>query len=251
MAPIIALLVIAAVSMLLIRVGAVALVMTGVSHDTAFFQANSAFFGVGFTTSEAELVVNHPVRRRIILGLIIAGNIGVTSALATVLATVVTKATRDDFSLERLAVQVVTLIGGIVVLTLLWRLGVVQRGIDYSIRWALRRFGVVRALDYELLLHVTSGYEIAEVEIDPGSPLIGTTLGETRLRDLGIVVLGIERPQTSQNEYVGVPKGTDDLRAGDVLTVYGKEADVKHVLIDHTEAIGQTHVPPSDQEARG
>ena len=65
-APVIALLVIALVSLLAVRVGATALMMTGISWDTASFQAYSAFFGVGFTTKEAELVVNHPVRRRII-----------------------------------------------------------------------------------------------------------------------------------------------------------------------------------------
>ncbi|MDZ4851234.1 MAG: hypothetical protein SGI77_18250 [Pirellulaceae bacterium] len=48
---------------------------------------DSAFFGVGFTTREAELVVNHPVRRRIIRDLILAGNIGLTSSLATLVAT--------------------------------------------------------------------------------------------------------------------------------------------------------------------
>ncbi len=40
--------------------------MTGLSWDAASFQSYSAFFGVGFTTREAELVVNHPIRRRII-----------------------------------------------------------------------------------------------------------------------------------------------------------------------------------------
>jgi len=81
------LLVIAAFSLLAIRVATMALVMTGLSSDTASFQCYSAFFGVGFTTREAELVVNHPVRRRIIRDLILAGNIGLTSSLATLVAT--------------------------------------------------------------------------------------------------------------------------------------------------------------------
>jgi hypothetical protein len=63
--------------------------MTGLSWDAASFQAYSAFFGVGFTTREAELVVRHPVRRRIIRDLIFAGNVGLTSALATLIVTFV------------------------------------------------------------------------------------------------------------------------------------------------------------------
>ena len=83
MTSIIALLVITLVSLLVVRIGATALMMTGISWDTASFQSYSAFFGVGFTTREAEMVVNHPVRRRIIRDLILAGNIGLTSVLAT------------------------------------------------------------------------------------------------------------------------------------------------------------------------
>ncbi|MDP4582910.1 MAG: hypothetical protein NWT04_03235, partial [Verrucomicrobiales bacterium] len=80
MGPLLTLLVIVTISLIVVRVGSTALMMTGLSYDTASFQSYSAFFGVGFTTKEAELVVDHPVRRRIIRDLILAGNIGLTSA---------------------------------------------------------------------------------------------------------------------------------------------------------------------------
>ena len=48
------------VSLLVTRVAAIALSVTGLSRESARFQARSAFTGVGFTTSEAESVVNHP-----------------------------------------------------------------------------------------------------------------------------------------------------------------------------------------------
>jgi hypothetical protein len=89
MTAIITLIFIALFSFLAIKVATIALMMTGLSFDTASFQSYSAFFGVGFTTREAELVVNHPVRRRIIRDLILVGNIGLTSALATMVATFV------------------------------------------------------------------------------------------------------------------------------------------------------------------
>ena len=64
MGALIALLVIVLLSLLAVRLGANALVLSGMSKSAAQFQAASAFFGTGFTTNEAELVVNHPVRRR-------------------------------------------------------------------------------------------------------------------------------------------------------------------------------------------
>src|SRR5919202_5031770 len=73
------------VSLLITRVGTVALSLTGLSTESARFQARSAFFGVGFTTAEAESVVNHPVRRRIVLWLILLGNAGVISVIATLM----------------------------------------------------------------------------------------------------------------------------------------------------------------------
>ena len=82
-----ALVVIVLFALLIVRFGSSVVQLTGMSQPIAQFQAASAFFGVGFTTKEAELVVDHPVRRRIILHLIVMGNIGLTSALATLLVT--------------------------------------------------------------------------------------------------------------------------------------------------------------------
>ena len=122
MAPIIALLVIALVSLLAVRVGATALMMTGLSWDTASFQAYSAFFGVGFTTKEAEMVVNHPVRRRIIRDLILAGNVGLTSALATLVVTLLQTGS-EGHSWLRLG----WLVGGLLLLLFVSRLGWFQK----------------------------------------------------------------------------------------------------------------------------
>ena len=84
---ILALLIIILISFLVVRVGSNALILTGMSSKAAKFQAISAFFGVGFTTSEAEMVMSHEVRRKVIRHLIISGNIGLTSALATLVVT--------------------------------------------------------------------------------------------------------------------------------------------------------------------
>lgn len=56
MLALISLLVIVTVSIIIVRIGSVALTMTGVSKDLAVFQAQSAFSGVGFTTDESESV---------------------------------------------------------------------------------------------------------------------------------------------------------------------------------------------------
>ncbi|MBK8094222.1 MAG: TrkA C-terminal domain-containing protein [Verrucomicrobiaceae bacterium] len=215
MAPIIALLVIALISLLAVRVGSTALMMTGLSWDTASFQSYSAFFGVGFTTKEAEMVVNHPVRRRIIRDLILAGNIGLTSALATLIVTLVQSGSQGD-TLQMLA----WLIGGLLALYLIARMGWVQKALDHVIRHTLERAGIVRVLDYELLLRIQHGYVVSEIEVLPDTCLAGRMLSETRPWDKGVVILAIKREGQTRH---GIPGREDMILPGDVLTAYGKE----------------------------
>jgi len=71
------------VSFLIVRAAAIALMMTGMDEKRARFQALSSFSGTGFTTKEAEFVMNHPVRRRIITWLMILGNAGIVTVIVT------------------------------------------------------------------------------------------------------------------------------------------------------------------------
>lgn len=87
MAPILSLLLVVSISILITRVATVALTHTGLSREAARFQARSAFTGVGFTTQESEKVVNHPVRRRVVLGLMLVGNAGIVTAVSSLILT--------------------------------------------------------------------------------------------------------------------------------------------------------------------
>lgn len=86
---VISLLVVLTLSLLITRIATVALTHTGLSRDSARFQARSAFTGVGFTTTESEKVVNHPVRRRILMMLMLLGNAGIVTVVASFMLTFV------------------------------------------------------------------------------------------------------------------------------------------------------------------
>lgn len=89
MVAIITVLCIAIVSMLITRIATVALTLTGLSRDIARFQARSAFSGAGFTTAESELLVTHPVRRRILMLLMFLGNVGLVTLIASLMGSFV------------------------------------------------------------------------------------------------------------------------------------------------------------------
>ncbi len=217
----IALLAIATISLIVVRVGATALVMTGVSWDIARFQAYSAFFGVGFTTSEAEMVVDHPVRRRIIRNLILFGNVGITSALASLVVTFVQP---QDASGHLTSLALI--LAGIATFATIAKLGFLQRALDWAIRTSLSHAGVIHATDYELLLRVQSGFCVSEVKVLPGCRLADKTLQESRPADDGIVVLGIQK---GGGDYIGAPGPLDQIETGDVIMVYGKDEAISDV----------------------
>jgi len=219
MGALLALLSIVIIALLVVRVGSKALMMTGLSWDTASFQAYSAFFGVGFTTKEAEMVVDHPIRRRIIKQLILFGNIGLTSAFATLVVTFVQTSGATQ-TLETAA----WIIGGLVVLALLSKVKILGVVVDAAIQSTLERAGVSHVLDYDLLLRVQSGYCVTEIDILEDNFLAGKKLSETRPSDMGVIVLGITG---KDGVFHGVPGPSDRVEAGDVIIVYGDEEAIK------------------------
>ncbi|MEM9560538.1 MAG: TrkA C-terminal domain-containing protein [Planctomycetota bacterium] len=236
---IIALFVVAFVSLLIVRVGATAFKMTGLSRDVADFQAVSCFFGVGFTTGEAELIVSHAVRRKIATHLIILGNIGLTSALGALLLTVLESDThvfdnmlgpRDDPSTPlRLLAAVV----GVAVIVLVFGVRFVKALMERLIRFTLERTGAVRAMDYETVLRAGDGWEVAQFDLDPTHPtrssLIGRTVASSGLHDRGVLVLGIDR---ASGEYVGAPGPQTPLEAGDLLTIYARDEVIREACCE-------------------
>jgi len=209
-------LVVVAASLLITRVGAVALMLTGMSRESSRFQARSAFFGVGFTTAEAEAVVSHPVRRRIIAWLILLGNAGVVSVLGTLIISF------GGHSHDTL-LRAVVLGAGLLLLALFAASRPVDRVLTRVIRRGLGRWSDLDVRDYSAVLELEGGYNVSELLVEETDWIAGRRLAEVTLRDEGVVVLGIRR---AGGAYLGAPDGDTIVRAGDVLTVYGREERV-------------------------
>lgn len=221
MGPLFALLIIVMLSLLVVRVGTNALQLTGMSQEAAKFQAASAFFGVGFTTSEAEMVMRHAVRRGVILKLIIAGNIGLTSALATLIVSFANDSAEVSH-MSRLALTV----AGVLIVAFLLNLKIVKKPVDAVMTRFLKSAGVVKAVDYETLLKVENGYSVSEITINTEHPWCGKLLKESRPSECGIVVLNVLR---SNGEFTGAPDKDFMLLDGDEVMIYGADSCVTKV----------------------
>ena len=88
---------VAILSLLVTRIAAMALMFTGLSLEAASFQGRSVFSGVGFPTSESELIMNHPVRRKILMFLMLLGNIGIATVVATVIVSLLSTASSANW----------------------------------------------------------------------------------------------------------------------------------------------------------
>src|SRR6056297_1101643 len=132
----ISLIIIFTLSLLITRIASEALVHTGLSRQAAKFQARSAFTGVGFTTNEAENIVNHPLRPRIIMSLMLIGNVGIISAIASLMLTFINTNEGEIANIWRILI----IAGSILVLWLLSKSRFLERWIVKLIKRALKRF---------------------------------------------------------------------------------------------------------------
>lgn len=204
-------------SLLVVRVATVALVLTGLSRELARFQARSAFTGSGFTTNESEKVVHHPVRRRIIMLLMLLGNAGIVTAISSLVLSFV-GAPENGGIFSNMWLKLLLLAVGLTALWLVATSHWVDRRLSRTIAWALKKWTRLEARDYAGLLHLASGYAVIEMLVQPEDWMAGRPLAELKLSDEGVLVLGIER---SDGEYIGAPRGLTTPRAGDTVILYG------------------------------
>jgi TrkA-C domain len=202
------------IGLLITRVATVALRATGMSHEAARFQARSAFSGVGFATQESEEVVQHAVRRNIVLLLMMLSTAGLVTTIVTLMLSFVATS-----GFAQPALRLAVLACGLVVLWALAASSWVEARLSRVIEWALARWTDLDARDYVRLLDLLDGYAITEVRVDPGEWLLGRRVGDLPLAREGVVVLGITR---ASGQYMGAPPAGTEFEAGDTLVLYGQ-----------------------------
>lgn len=209
------------VSMTIIRFGATALRMTGLSTDVARFQAKSAFSGVGYTTSESELVISHPLRRRIVSLMVTVGNFGVPAMMAAILLAF--QGAEDAFmGAQRIAAVLCILICLAIIARSQWIDGI----IEHIIEWLLARWTEIEVVDYQSVLEVERGYRVARLPIKADSWLAqGSSLRDLRLAQAGVLVIGIHRG----GDYIGTPGADVVILPGDELMVYAAQSTIEEL----------------------
>ena len=107
---------------------------------------------------------------------------------------------------------------GLLVLALITRSRWIDRQMSRIIERSLRRWTKIDVRDYVSFFHLSDGYSVSEIQVDPTDWLADRSLAELRLPDEGVMVLGIERPR---HDYIGAPNATTKIAEGDTLIIYG------------------------------
>lgn len=233
-------------SLLVVRIATVALTLTGLSKPLARFQARSAFTGAGFTTNETERVVNHPVRRRIIMLLMLLGNAGVVSALASLIVSFIGDDDQQVGFFQSFWFKITILVLGMTVLWFVAHSPVVDRHLNRIIKAALRKYTKLEVRDYAGLLHLSGDYAVSELLVEEGHWCADQTLAELNLTDEGLIVLGIEK---HDGGYIGAPRGDSPVVPGDTLIIYGPDGTLEDLDRRRADPDGNwAHVKAVDEQ---
>jgi Trk K+ transport system NAD-binding subunit len=210
-----------AISLLIVRAGAIALMMTGMSFDTAKFQALSAFSGTGFTTREAERVVNNPRRRKIVSMLMVLGNAGIVTVIVT--------ATSSFARVQGLQIglNLLVLFGGLALIILGARHAPIVRRWEIFAHERLSRLRIFREQAVvDEVLHITESYGVVRVRVAEDSRLAGKTISDINDQIEHAVILGFERGK----EWVPTPGLHRTVEKDDYLVIYGELANIEASL---------------------
>jgi hypothetical protein len=222
-----------AISFIVVRVGAVAFQLTGLEWSVAKFQSLSCFSGTGFTTREAELIVTSPRRRRIATVLMVLGNAGLVTIIATLANSMRPDAMLSTITLPVIhrampgyLVPVVNIVVMVLAILVIYRIFVKSPVTHRFTRWVkshLVKRDIVKPVSFEELFVMSGGVGVTQVEISARSVLAGQRIRETDLSRHNVIVLAVGR----EGEMLAPPPADTVLAGGDHLVCFGKLDTIK------------------------
>lgn len=206
-------LVVAVFTMVFGRLATGALIATGVPPEIAAFQSRSAFSGAGFTTTETESVINHPMRRKIISTTMFVGSLGTPTLIVAVLIGFM--APGPGSTTER---TLVTISGIVLIAMLIGNRPATNFLVKVGHRYANKRLIPVLSDSFETLLTLGDDFAVGSISLaaDPADTYRSLRGLDEAVR--GVRVLGIRRG----DEYFGETPIDIELRQGDEILVYAR-----------------------------
>jgi len=201
------------------EIAAIALKLTGMNIHRARFQALSALTGTGFTTREAESIMNNKQRRIIVMILMIVGPVGFITILGSILVSV----KEEIFLYELIAILVIFFL--IIQLFKSKTLGVF---FHKTVERQIKKRHYFRRVILDEVLQLDEQYGVCEAKIDEHSKVLNKKLSQTNFKEEGFIVLAIKRDA----DILTAPRGSDAISKGNILVIFGNTKNIKKALYD-------------------
>ena len=180
-------------STIVVRLASTIMRLTGLPDNVARFQSLSAITGTGFTTRESELIVNYPIRRRVLMTVMIIGNLGLISVGSAFVVTF----SRMGPDKSSIFIQALWLVGGLVINFLLIANPLVDGLLCRFLGWLLVHTTDLGKRSFVRLLSLDDEMTIAEHHLRLQAPVMLGNLIPDHIELVVVMIRGAETKHPS------------------------------------------------------
>lgn len=191
-----------------IEINVMIFTLTGLDRRVSRFQVISMLTGTGFTTGESELIIQHPIRRKLGAFLILFG----AFSLAVIISSISSMLSKNLFTKE---ISYITTI--LVLIMLFLKLPPLQKKLAARYEKEIQKTYDLQDLPIRDVFLQEKEDCFAEIPIDRDSVLTGHRFDQKVSKDEDINLLFIKRGEIR----IRKERAVTEIQEGDVLFVYG------------------------------
>ena len=214
--------------LVLVEILAIALKITGLDMEKARFQVISIITNTGFTTREAELITQHPTRRRIAQILMLISYVG-TATLISLFISIINMISKGEKLMVVFGLGILILMLVFFVSRNKWIIYRMEKLIEKQLLKQMERNKKYKTV--EEVLKLNDEFGVAEFIIEENSHLIGVPLEQAGLKQKYIQVLNIDRG----SHLVHFPSSKFVFQQGDKVIVYGQLDSIKELILKQVQ----------------
>lgn len=200
--------------LLVIEIAVVLFHLTGLKKQVSRYQAISMLTGTGFTTDESQLIIDHPVRRRISASLILFGAFSLA-----VMISVLSSMLSDDLRLTELTV----INSFLLIILLMGRIPFLRNKLQKAFHYEMHKNLDISELPIKEGLYLEEDDVVTEVNIEEESELEGKKIQELFGQEEDITLLFIKRGEINIRNTLY----KETIHAGDCLILYGNKEEIE------------------------
>ncbi|WP_245671306.1 TrkA C-terminal domain-containing protein [Pseudobacillus wudalianchiensis] len=198
--------------------------LTGLEEAVSRYQVISMLTNTGFTTDEAQLIIDHPVRRRLSMFLILFG----AFSLAVVISSI-TNILSNDLRLKELMVINIVLL----VILMIGKTPFIRERLKKRLNREMEKKLEISELPIKDALYLDENDLVTDIVIKEDSKFIDKKAADLVERDEDISILFIKRGKVNIRNRLDEEK----IQEGDQLFIYGNQEAIENKFLEKDEEL--------------